>query len=192
MGAPAKTIWAGSTQLAPVPAVLVGTGDGRLHPWNVLTVAWAGTLASDPPVVGIGVRRSRFSFGQLEKLGAFTVNLPSADMAETVDYCGVVSGRDTDKFAVRHLTALPASKVTAPVVAECPLSLECRVIRSVDLESHVLFLGQVEAVQVTSALIDAKGHLDLARANLLAYAHGNYYSLGECLGHFGYSVRKQG
>ncbi len=186
-----KTIWPGSTQLAPVPVVLVGTGDGKLHPWNVITVAWAGTLASDPPVVGVGIRRERFSFGQLEKLKCFTVNIPSADMVETVDYCGVVSGRDTDKFSVRKMTAVPASKITAPIVEECPLSLECSLLQSVDLQSHVLFLGKVEAVQVTSSLIDANGKLDLAKANLLAYAHGHYYSLGEELGHFGFSVKKK-
>ena len=159
-----KTIWPGSTQLAPVPAVLVGTGDGRRLPWNLMTAAWAGTLCSEPPMVGIGVRPSRFTYSLLETLQAFTVNLPTADQAETVDYCGVASGR-------------------------CPLALECRVRQKLELGSHVLYIGEVVAVQVTSSLIDEKGRLDLQKANLLAYAHGHYYSLAQELGHFGFSVR---
>lgn len=185
-----KTIWPGSTQLAPVPAVLVGTGDGRRLPWNLMTAAWAGTLCSEPPMVGIGVRPSRFTYSLLETLQTFTVNLPTADQAETVDYCGVASGRDTDKFAARKLTPRAASQVTAPIVEECPLALECRVRQKLELGSHVLYIGEVVAVQVTSSLIDEKGRLDLQKANLLAYAHGHYYSLGQELGHFGFSVRK--
>lgn len=186
-----KTIWPGSTQLAPNPAVLIGTGDGKRLPWDVMTAAWAGTLCSDPPMVGIAVRPSRFTYHQIETLKAFTVNVPTADQAETVDYCGVISGRDTDKFSTRGLTALPASKITAPVVAECPLALECAVRQRLELGSHVVYIGEVLAVQVTTDLIDDKGHLDLQKANLLAYAHGHYYSLGEELGHFGFSVRKK-
>lgn len=186
-----KTIWPGSTQLAPNPAVLIGTGDGKRLPWDVMTAAWAGTLCSDPPMVGIAVRPSRFTYHQIETLKAFTVNVPTADQAETVDYCGVISGRDTDKFSTRGLTALPASKITAPVVAECPLALECAVRQRLELGSHVVYIGEVLAVQVTTDLIDDKGHLDLQKANLLAYAHGHYYSLGKELGHFGFSVRKK-
>ncbi|MGN0866893.1 MAG: flavin reductase family protein [Oligosphaeraceae bacterium] len=186
-----KTIWPGGTQLAPVPAVLVGAGDGRRLPWNVMTAAWAGTLCSEPPMVGIGVRPSRFTYSLIETLHAFTVNLPTAEQAETVDYCGVISGRDTDKFAARRLTPLAASRVVAPVVEECPVSLECEVRQKLELGSHVLYLGEVVAVQVTSDLIDATGRLDLQKANLLAYAHGHYYSLGQELGHFGFSVRKK-
>jgi flavin reductase (DIM6/NTAB) family NADH-FMN oxidoreductase RutF len=186
-----KTIWPGSTQLAPNPAVLIGTGDGKRLPWDIMTAAWAGTLCSDPPMVGIAVRPSRFTYHQIETLKAFTVNVPTADQAETVDYCGVISGRDTDKFSTRGLTAVPASKITAPIVAECPLALECAVRQRLELGSHVVYIGEVLAVQVTTELIDEKGHLDLRKANLLAYAHGHYYSLGEELGHFGFSVRKK-
>ncbi len=186
-----KTIWPGSTQLAPNPAVLIGTGNGKRLPWDIMTAAWAGTLCSDPPMVGIAVRPSRFTYHQIETLQAFTVNVPTADQAETVDYCGVISGRDTDKFSTRGLTALAASKITAPVVAECPLALECVVRQRLELGSHVVYIGEVLAVQVTTDLIDDKGHLDLRKANLLAYAHGHYYSLGEELGHFGFSVRKK-
>ncbi|MBP5300923.1 MAG: flavin reductase family protein [Victivallales bacterium] len=186
-----KTIWPGSTQLAPSPVVLVGTGDARRHPWNLLTVAWTGTLCSDPPMVGIGVRRSRFSYRALKELRCFTINLPTADMAATVDFCGVASGADTDKFAARKLTGAKASKIMAPLVEECPLTLECVVENVLELGSHDLFIAKVVAVQVTTSLIDSSGKLDLAKANLLAYAHGHYYSLGSELGHFGFSVRKK-
>lgn len=186
-----KTIWPGSTQLAPVPVVLVGSGDGKLHPWNILTVAWTGTMASDPPMAGVAIRRERFSYAQIEALKCFTINIPTASMAESVDYCGVASGRDTDKFAARKLTPVAASTIKAPIVAECPLSLECTVEHTLDLHSHVYFVGRITAVQVTSELINDDGQLDLEQADLLAYAHGNYYSLGRNLGKFGFSVRKK-
>ncbi|MCQ2402369.1 MAG: flavin reductase family protein [Lentisphaeria bacterium] len=186
-----KTIWPGSTQLGPSPVVLVGTGDGKRHPWDIMTAAWAGTLCSDPPMISIGVRPSRFTYHQIETLKCFTVNMPTVDQVETVDYCGVISGKDTDKFSTRHLTPIAASKITAPIVEECPLALECEVKHRLELGTHVVYIGQVVAVQVTSTLIDEKGKLDLKKANLLAYAHGHYYSLGEELGYYGYSVRKK-
>ena len=161
-----KTIWPGSTQLAPVPVVLVGTGDGHRLPWNIMTVAWAGTVASDPPMVAIGVRESRFTYHQ-------------------------ISGRDTDKFSKRGLTPAMASKITAPIVEECPLALECEVRHRLDLGSHIAYIGEVVAVQVTSSLVDKGGHMDIEKANLLAYAHGHYFSLGKELGRFGFSVRKR-
>ena len=185
-----KTIWPGGTQLAPVPAALVGCGDGRDFKYNLITVAWAGTLASDPPTVGSGVRPERYSRGLIEATGEFTVNLPTAAMAEKVDYCGMVSGRKIDKFAACGFTPVPGSKVAAPVVEECPLTLECRLRRTVELGSHLLYLGEVLAVQVDSSLADAQGHFDIAGAGLLAYAHGGYYALGEKLGSFGFSLRK--
>jgi flavin reductase (DIM6/NTAB) family NADH-FMN oxidoreductase RutF len=171
--------------------VLVGSGDGKLHPWNILTVAWAGTLSSDPPMVGIGVRPERFSYAQIEALKCFTVNVPTVQMAESVDYCGVASGRDIDKFKARQLTPRASSTIAAPIVEECPLSLECALEHSVNLGSHTLFIGRVKAVQVTSELINADGKLDLQQADLLAYAHGNYYALGRTLGKFGFSVKKR-
>lgn len=186
-----KTIWPGSTQLAPNPVVLIGTGDGKRHPWDIMTAAWAGTIASDPPMVAVGVRASRFTYHQIESLQCFTVNMPTAEQAETVDYCGVISGRDTDKFKARNLTAQAAAKVIAPIVAECPLALECVVKQRLELGSHIVYLAEVVAVQVTKELIDENGKLDLKKANLLAYAHGHYYSLGEELGHFGFSIRKK-
>ncbi|MBE6358823.1 MAG: flavin reductase family protein [Lentisphaerae bacterium] len=186
-----KTIWPGGTQLAPVPVVLVGCGDGKNFKYNCLTVAWAGTLSSNPPMVGIGIRPERYSRGLIESSGVFTVNMPTAAMAEKVDYCGVVSGRDVDKFAKCGFTAAAGSKVDAPIITECPISLECKVKHSLSLGSHILYIGEVLAVQISSEFIDGKNHFDVEKADLLAYAHGNYMSLGKSLGTFGYSVKKK-
>ena len=186
-----KTIWPGGTQLAPVPVVLVGCGDGSTFKYNCLTVAWAGTLSSNPPMVGIGVRPERYSRGLIESSGVFTVNMPSVSMADKVDYCGVASGRDVDKFAHCGFTALPGSKVSAPVIAECPISLECKVRHTLSLGSHILYVGEVVAVQISSEFSDDKNHFDVTKADLLAYAHGNYLSLGNVVGKFGFSVKKK-
>ena len=186
-----KTIWPGGTQLSPVPAVLVGCGDRKRWKYNLITVAWCGTVASDPPQLSISVRRERYSFAPIAESGEFTVNLPSVDMVAALDNCGVVSGREVDKFALHQLTAMPGDRVSAPIVAESPLSLECRVTRSLELGSHTMFIGEILAVQVSSELIDANGKFDVERAGLIAYAHGHYFSLGKCLGGFGFSVRRK-
>ncbi len=186
-----KKVWPGSTQLSPVPAVLVGCGDNIRYRNNLITVAWAGTVCSEPPQLAVAVRPERYSFGAISKLGEFTVNLPSVSLVEKVDYCGVVSGRDVDKFAECGFTAVKGEKVSAPIVAECPVALECKVTQSLDLGSHTLFIAEILAVQIEESLLDDKNRLDIDRADLVAYAHGHYYSLGECLGHFGYSVRRK-
>lgn len=186
-----KTVWPGSTQLAPVPAVLVGCGNGKEYKFNLVTVAWAGTVCSDPPQLAIALRPERYSFTPIVRTKEFTVNLPSVKMTDSLDRCGVVSGRDHDKFALCGLTPVPGEKVAAPVVAESPVALECRVTREIGLGSHTLFIADILAVQVDSALIDDKGKFDIDQAELVAYAHGHYYTLGECIGHFGYSVRRK-
>ena len=192
MKASEKVLWRGGTQLAPVPAVLVGCGDRRRWRYNLLTVAWCGTVASDPPQLSISVRKERYSFAPISEMGEFTVNLPDKSMVAALDNCGVISGRDADKFALHQLTALPGSRVAAPIGAEAPLSLECKVVRTIDLGSHTMFIGEIVAVQVASGLIDANGKFDVERAGLVAYAHGHYFELGKCLGGFGFSVRKKG
>ncbi|MBQ6352391.1 MAG: flavin reductase family protein [Lentisphaeria bacterium] len=186
-----KTVWRGGTQLAPVPAVLVGCGDQRKWKYNLITVAWCGTVASDPPQLSISVRKERYSFAPIAELGEFTVNLPDVPMTAALDNCGVISGRDADKFALHQLTAVRGSRVAAPIVGEAPLSLECKVVTSLDLGSHTMFVGEILAVQVSSELLDADGRFDVARANLVAFAHGHYFELGRCLGGFGFSVRKK-
>ena len=186
-----KTLWPAGTQLAPVPAVLIGCGDGNAVPFNLLTAAWVGVVCSEPPMLAVSIRPERYSHPIITRAGEFTVNVPAAAIAEKVDFCGVKSGRDTDKIKACGFTAERGSKVAAPVIAECPITLECRVQQRLKLGSHDLFLGEVVAVQVDSALIDATGKFDIDRADLLAYAHGHYYHLGACIGHFGYSVRKK-
>jgi len=186
-----KVVWRGGTQLAPVPAVLVGCGDRKRWKYNLITVAWCGTVASDPPQLAISVRRERYSFAPIMETGEFTVNLPDADMVTALDNCGVVSGRDVDKFALHQLTARPGTCVAAPTVAESPLSLECKVVKSLDLGSHTMFIGEILAVLVAKELIDANGKFDVERAKLVAFAHGHYFELGKALGTFGFSVRKK-
>lgn len=189
--APGKILWHGSTQLAPVPPVLVGCGDGVRFRWNLITVAWTGIICSTPPMLSISIRPERYSHAVLCECGEFTVNLPTQRLARIVDWCGVVSGRDLDKFAHAGLTALRGSKVNAPLVAEAPLSLECRVMKRLELGSHTLFLAEIVAVQAEASLLDADGKFHLEKAGLLAYAHGHYYALGREIGHFGFSVRKK-
>lgn len=187
----AKLIWPGSTQLAPVPAVLVGTGGGNFAD-NLITVAWAGIVCSAPPMLSISVRPERFSYQALTETREFTVNVPLASQAEIVDWCGVVSGRDHDKFAEKSLTPLRGSQVAAPLVAECPLNLECKVKEIIKLGSHDLFLAEIVAVQVSEEYLTKTGRLDLERnGGVLGYTHGHYFQLGKCLGHFGFSVRKK-
>ena len=187
----AKLIWPGSTQLAPVPAVLVGTG-GENFADNLITVAWAGIVCSAPPMLSISVRPERFSYQALVETREFTVNVPLASQAAIVDWCGVVSGRDHDKFAEKSLTPLRGSQVAAPLVEECPLNLECKVREIIKLGSHDLFLAEIVAVQVSEEYLTKTGRLDLERnGGVLGYAHGHYFQLGKCLGHFGFSVRKK-
>ncbi|MBS1370855.1 MAG: flavin reductase family protein [Lentisphaeria bacterium] len=184
-----KLIWPGSTQLAPVPAVLVGCG--KPGACNLITVAWAGTVCSKPPMLSISIRPERYSYNLILESGEFTVNLPTAGQIRATDYCGVVSGRDHDKFRETGLTPLAGSQVEAPLVAECPLGLECRVTKTIGLGSHTLFLAEIVAVQVSAEFINADGRLELERAGLAAYVHGHYFELGGAIGHFGYSVRKK-
>lgn len=175
------------TFLCPVPAVMVscGTPEGK-H--NIITIAWAGTVCSDPPMLSIAVRPLRHSYKMIADTGEFVVNIPSSSLTEAMDYCGVVSGRDVDKFAERGLTAAPASQLQyAPLIAECPISLECRVEQEIMLGSHALFLARIVAVQVDEAVLDAQQRIDHKLAQPVAYAGSNYYELGAHLGRHGFS-----
>ena len=184
-----KVILPGSTKLAPVPAILVGTG-GNGFKNNLITIAWAGVLNSEPPMLAISVRPGRFSYEALVKTGEFTVNVPAADQAELVDWCGVVSGKDHDKFAEWNLTAVPGTKVAAPIVEECPVALECKVSQKIPLGTHDMFLAEILAVQVSREFLTEEGKFDLNKRNLIAYVCGQYYSLGTLLGASGFSVKK--
>jgi flavin reductase (DIM6/NTAB) family NADH-FMN oxidoreductase RutF len=187
----AKTVWKPGNMLAPIPVVLVSCGGTRGREPNLITIAWIGSVCSEPPMLSISVREDRHSHDILKTTGEFVVNIPSVQEAAATDWCGVVSGRDTDKFAGTGLTPAPALKVGCPIVAECPVNIECRVRRTLSLGSHTMFVAQVLAVQVRSTLVDPRGRLRLEKAGLVAFAHGHYYALGRHLGHFGFSVRKR-
>ena len=184
-----KEIWPGSALLAPVPPALVSCG--RVEQPAVLTIGWTGIVNTRPPRTYISVRPERNSYPIIKESGEFVINLPTARLTRAVDLCGCRSGRTVDKFALAHLTAVPASAVGAPLIAECPVSLECRIFQSIPLGSHEMFLADILAVQVDRALLDAAGRLCLEKADLLAYAHGGYFRLGQQLGSFGYSVKKK-
>ncbi len=177
-----------TTILYPVPAVMVSCGTGSRA--NIITLAWVGTLCSEPPLVGIGVRPSRHSHGLIGELGEFVVNLPTAEQARWVDYCGMVSGRKEDKWAACGLTPAPATQVQVPIIAECPVNIECRVRQVLSLGSHDLFIGEVVAVQVDKGMLDERGRLDFAKAEPFAFLNGEYRQVGELLGTFGYSRKR--
>ncbi|NCA97765.1 MAG: flavin reductase family protein [Clostridia bacterium] len=183
-----------STLLAPVPVVLVSCcglpGEGYDQA-NMITVAWAGTINSEPPMVSVSIRPSRYSHTQISQSREFVINLVNDKILKATDFCGVKSGRDLDKFSACKLNAIKASQLQhAPAVAQSPLTLSCQVEQILPLGSHDLFLARVAAVEVSPALLDADNRLRLDKANLVAYAHGNYYSLGRLLGFFGYSVAR--
>lgn len=184
-----KQVWKPGNLLAPVPPVLVSCGN--MEKPNLITIAWAGTINSDPVRVSISVRPERYSHGLISERGEFVINLPTQKILRAVDWCGVKSGRDVDKFKEMGLTAVPGSAVSAPVLAESPVNLECRVFQTIPLGSHDLFLADIVAIDVDEALLDGSGRLCLEKAGLLAYAHGEYYSLGRRLGTFGYTVRRR-
>jgi flavin reductase (DIM6/NTAB) family NADH-FMN oxidoreductase RutF len=177
--------------LSPVPVVLVSCGGTRGWKPNLITIAWVGSVCTDPPMVSIAVRPERYSHAIIKTTGEFVVNVPSVGQARATDWCGVVSGRDAEKFAGAGLTPAAGLNVGCPIVLECPLNIECRVRNSLKLGSHTLFLAEVTAVQVSAELVDARGRLNLQKAGLMAFAHGHYFALGRHLGHFGFSVRKR-
>ena len=177
--------------LYPVPAVLVSAADKDGNS-NLITVAWAGTICSDPPMLSISVRPERYSYHMIRETGEFVVNLTMEELVRAVDFCGVKSGRDTDKWKETGLTPEKASVVNVPLVRQSPVNLECRVLRVDELGSHHMFIAQVVAVDVDEKYMDEKDQFHLSAAKPLAYSHGRYYGLGECLGFFGYSVQKKG
>ena len=176
--------------LYPVPAVLVTVAD-REGNSNIFTVAWAGTICTNPPMLSISVRSERHSYQMMKETGEFVVNLTTESMAWATDYCGVRSGRDVDKWKETGLTPEKANVVNVPVIKESPVNIECRVVKVEELGSHHMFIADVVAVDVDEAYMDEKDTFHLSMAKPLAYSHGRYYGMGEELGSFGYSVRKQ-
>ncbi len=186
----AKEVWKAGNMLYPVPAVMVTTSDGCGND-DIITIAWAGTVNSEPPMVSISVRKSRYSHELLTKNGEFVINLVTKDTTFAMDYCGVKSGRDVDKFAETKLTKGKASIVNVPIIEESPICIECKVTQVLELGSHDMFLAEVVAVLADDKYIDENGKFDLNKANPIAYSHGQYFTLGEYVGKFGYSVQKK-
>ena len=185
-----KQSWKPGTMIYPVPAVLVSCGDGEQK--NVFTVAWTGTVCTNPPMCYISVRPERHSYEIIKRTGEFVINLTTASLARATDWCGVRSGRDYDKFEQMGLTPIEAAVVGAPAVEESPISIECKVRQILPLGSHDMFLADVVNVLVDEAYINHEtNRLELERAAPIVYSHGEYFRLGEVIGHFGWSVRKK-
>ena len=176
------------TLTAPIPPAMVTVGD--FDSANVLTVAWTGILATVPPNTYISGRPSRHSYKILKEKGEFVINLPSVNLAKTVDYVGIYTGAKVDKFEKCSLTKRKSAKVAPPTIAECPVALECVVTDVLPMGSHDVFLADIVNVSCDSSIIDSEGKMHFERADLLAYAHGEYYSLGERVGRFGFSTDK--
>ena len=185
----AKRVLKGGAMLAPVPAVMVSVGDESEK--NILTVAWCGTVATQPPKTYISVRPSRHSYGILQRTGEFVINLVPSAMAKTADYCGIYTGAKVDKFAKCGLTPVPCEGVSAPAIAECPVSIACRVTDVIPMGTHDMFLADVVSVEADESLFDEAGALHLEKASLCAYVHGAYYKLGAKIGSFGFSAKKK-
>lgn len=184
-----KQHWKASSLLNPVPPVMVSCGDMK-HP-NIITIAWAGTICSQPNMVSISIRPERFSYPIIHSSKQFVINLATEALVPALDWCGVRSGWKYDKFAEMGLHATESQVLDGcPVIAESPVNLECKVTQIIPLGSHDLFLAEVVGVSVSEELLDDAGKLCLEKANLVAYSHGEYFALGEKLGSFGYSVKK--
>lgn len=176
--------------LYPLPVVMVSMSD-KAGKHNIITIGWAGTVCTNPPMVSISVRPERYSYPILRDTGEFVINLTTRELAYATDYCGVKSGRDVDKFAKLKLTELPASKVGAPLIGESPVNIECRVRQILPLGSHDMFLADVAAVHADEKYMDEGHRFHLEKAEPIVYSHGAYLVCGEQLGTFGFSVRKK-
>lgn len=185
-----KTEFKPGNMLYPVPAVMVSSMRPGEKP-NIVTIAWAGTICSDPAMVSISVRKERYSHEIIKETGEFVINLVSRNLTRATDYCGVKSGRDIDKFAEMKLTPLASLTVSAPGIEESPVNIECKVKQILELGSHDMFIAEVTAVRVDEKYMDEEGRFDMKKCDLVAYSHGEYFALGEKLGSFGYSVRKK-
>lgn len=186
----AKQQWKPGNMLYPLPVVMVSVRDLEGND-NIITVAWAGTVCTNPPMVSISVRPERYSYHMLEESGAFVINLTTEQLCYATDFCGVRSGKDVDKFAQMKLTKVEASQIHAPMIGESPVNIECKVKKIEKPGSHHIFLAEVVAVHADEKYMDEKGRFDLNLANPIVYSHGEYYGLGKKLGSFGYSVKKK-
>lgn len=184
-----KTVWEGGALVAPVPPVMVTCGD--MENSNIITVAWTGVVNTKPPMTYISLRPQRHSYGIIKESGEFAINLTPAALIEKADYCGIYTGAKVDKFEKCGFTKAAASKISVPLIEQCPLALECRVNRIIPLGTHDMFLADIVAVDVDESIIDKNGKLRLDLAKLAAFAHGEYYELGKRIGTFGFSVKSR-
>lgn len=185
-----KQVWKPGNMLYPVPAVMVSCQRENEKP-NIITIAWAGTICSDPAMVSISVRKERYSYPIIKETGEFVINLVTKDLTFATDYCGVKSGKNVDKFKEMKLTPVKGTKVNCPLIAESPVNIECKVTDIKELGSHDLFIAEVVAVNVSEKYMDANGKFELNSTGLVSYSHGEYFELGEKIGKFGYSVKKK-
>ncbi len=186
-----KQQWRAGNQLYPLPAVMVSVGDDPSN-YNIITIAWTGTICSEPAMVYISVRPTRHSHDIIERTGEFVINLTTEELAFATDWCGVKSGREVNKFEQMHLTPEPSSMVKAPAIAEAPISIECKVKQKISLGSHDMYIAEVLCVQADEQYIDPQtGLFDLAKANPICYMHGKYHKVGKEIGQFGFSVKKK-
>lgn len=186
----AKQEWKPGNMLYPLPAVMVSVADKKGNS-NIITVAWTGTVCTNPPMLSISVRPERHSYEMIKETKEFVVNLTTEKLAYATDYCGVRSGREVDKFKEMHLTPEKGSQVAAPLIKESPVNVECKVKEILELGSHHMFLAEVVAVHVEETYMNEKNKFELSKAKPIVYSHGEYYGLGKLLGNFGYSVRKK-
>lgn len=185
-----KELWKPGNMLYPLPVVMVSMADAKGNN-NIITIAWAGTVCTNPPMVSISVRPERYSYPILKETGEFVINLTTRDLVFATDFCGVKSGREVDKFAEMKLTPVPGEKVKAPLIGESPVNLECKVTEVIPLGSHDMFLAEVVAVHADDRYMDETGKFHLEKADPIVYSHGAYLETGKTLGTFGYSVKKE-
>lgn len=183
-----KQVWKPGTMIYPLPAVMVSCGD--MENANIITVAWAGTICTNPAMTYISIRPERYSYDIIKKMGEFVINLTTKELVYATDWAGVKSGRDFNKFEKLSLTKQKASIVMAPLIKESPVNIECKVKEIKELGSHHMFISEVVAVNADEQYFDANNKFCLEEANLITYSHGKYYELGKELGKFGFSVKK--
>ena len=184
-----KLKWKPGTMVYPLPPVLVSCGN--IENSNIITVAWTGIICTDPAMTYVSIRKERHSYNIIKESGEFVINLASADLAKQVDYCGVKSGKLVDKFKECNFTKEQGTETNVPMIKECPISIECRLREVKELGTHDMFMADILAVNVDKKYLDETGRFDMRACNLLAYSHGHYYSLGQELGKFGFSVEKK-
>lgn len=184
----AKQKWKAGNMIYPLPAAMISCGNEEKP--NIVTVAWTGTICTNPPMTYISLRPSRYSYALIKESGYFVINLTTKKLVKATDYCGVRSGRDVDKFKEMSLTPIYEEESRAPMIKESPVHIVCKVTEIKELGSHHMFMASVQSVYIEDEYLDEKGKFHLNQTNLLAYSHGTYFNLGEELGTFGYSVKK--